>query len=81
MGGICMRIKPKNPKVARVRRIIVGAVALCAVLFILLWRQNDALKLEDDESAPLPETATTAVPEEFAIPGEIDWEYPEGWID
>ena len=54
-----MRIKPKNPKVQRVRRIVVGAVALCAVLFVLLRSQNTGLQLED-ESAPLPETATTA---------------------
>ena len=76
-----MRIKPKNPKVQRIRRIVVGAVALCAVLFILLRSQNTGLQLDDDESAPLPETATTAVPEEFAIPGEIEWEYPPGWVD
>jgi D-alanyl-D-alanine carboxypeptidase len=76
-----MRIKPKNPKVQRIRRIAVGAVALCAVLFILLRNQDTGLHLEDDESALPPETATTAVPEEFSIPGEIDWEYPPGWID
>ena len=32
-GGY-MRIKPKNPKVLRARRIIVGGVALAAVLFV-----------------------------------------------
>ena len=31
-----MRIKPKNPKVLRARRFIVGGVALAAVLFVLL---------------------------------------------
>ena len=34
-GGI-MRIKPKNPKLLRARRIIVGGAALAAVLFVLL---------------------------------------------
>ena len=76
-----MRIKPKNPKVQRIRRIAVGAVALCAVLFILLRNQDTGLHLEDDESAPPPETATTAVPEGISGEGDLDWEYPEGWVD
>ena len=32
-----MRIKPKNPKVLRARRIIVGGVALAVVLFVLMF--------------------------------------------
>lgn len=51
-----MRIKPKNPKVLRARRIIVGGVALAAVLFVLL-RPNTDSSLSTEESAPMPETA------------------------
>ena len=57
-----MRIKPKNPKVLRARRIIVGGVALAAVLFVLL-RPNSDGSLSMEESAPMPETAATPVPE------------------
>ena len=56
-GGY-MRIKPKNPKVLRARRIIVGGVALAAVLFVLL-RPNTDSSLSTEESAPMPETAAT----------------------
>ena len=75
-----MRIKPKNPKVQKVRRYVVGGVALCAVLTVLLSSQrNDGIPA--DEGAPLPDTAIGAVTAEEEIPGEIDWEYPPGWVD
>jgi len=75
-----MRIRPKNPKVQKTRRIVVGVLAVAVVLAVLLHsRPGDGLV--EDESAPLPETATTAVPEGIAGVGEIDWEYPPGWID
>ena len=54
-GGY-MRIKPKNPKVLRARRIIVGGVALAAVLFVLL-RPNTDSSLSTEESAPMPSHA------------------------
>lgn len=63
-----MRIKPKNPKVLRARRIIVGGVALAAVLFVLL-RPNTDSSLSTEESAPMPETAATPVPEAEDAPG------------
>ena len=75
-----MRIKPKNPKRQKIRRIVVAAAALCLVLFVLLYSGRNT-PVAEDESAPLPETATTAVPEGISGEGEIDWEYPEGWID
>ena len=75
-----MRIKPKNPKTQKIRRIVVAGVAAVVVLFVLLRTQNNGL-LPEDESAPIPETATTAVPEGIAGTGEIEWEYPPGWID
>ena len=75
-----MRIKPKKPKLMAVRRGILGVVGLGVVLFLLLSGQkNDSLV--EEESSGLPETATTAVPEGYAAPGELDWEYPPGWVD
>ena len=73
-GGY-MRIKPKNPKVLRARRIIVGGVALAAVLFVLL-RPNTDSSLSTEESAPMPETAATPVPEAEDAQGELNWQYP-----
>ena len=78
-GGY-MRIKPKNPKVLRARRIIVGGVALAAVLFVLL-RPNTDSSLSTEESAPMPETAATPVPEAEDAQGELNWQYPPGWVD
>ena len=75
-----MRIKPKNPKVLRARRFIVGGVALAAVLFVLLRPDSDGT-ISTEESAPLPETAATPVPEADDAEGELDWQYPPGWID
>ena len=75
-----MRIKPKNPKVLRARRFLVGAVALAAVLFVLL-RPDSNGSLSTEESAPLPETAATPVPEADNAEGELNWQYPPGWID
>ena len=71
-GGY-MRIKPKNPKVLRARRIIVGGVALAAVLFVLL-RPNTDSSLSTEESAPMPETAATPVPEAEDAQGELNWQ-------
>ena len=52
-GGY-MRIKPKNPKVLRARRIIVGGVALAAVLFVLLRPNSDGtLSTEESGGNPL----------------------------
>lgn len=78
-GGY-MRIKPKNPKVLRARRIIVGGAALAAVLFVLL-RPNTDSSLSTEESAPMPETAATPVPEAEDAQGELNWQYPPGWVD
>ena len=78
-GGY-MRIKPKNPKVLRARRIIVGGVALAAVLFVLL-RPNTDSSLSTEESAPMPETAATPVPAAEDAQGELNWQYPPGWVD
>ncbi len=78
-GGI-MRIKPKNPKLLRARRIIVGGAALAAVLFVLLRPASNG-SLSTEESAPLPETAATPVPEAEDAQGELNWQYPPGWID
>ena len=75
-----MRIKPKNPKLQRVRRIVVGGVAVCAVLGILLSSRKEGAG-PDDEGAPLPDTAVVGYSVEDQIPGEIDWAYPEGWVD
>ena len=75
-----MRIKPKNPKLIKARRIAVGAVAACAVLTVLLANRGGDT-LPDEDSAPLPETAVASLSPEDAITGEIDWQYPEGWID
>ena len=75
-----MRIKPKNPKAIRARRIIVAVVALAAVLFVLLETNSEG-GLTNEESAPLPDTAATPVPGADDAEGELDWEYPPGWID
>lgn len=75
-----MRIKPKNPKVLRARRIIVGGVALAAVLFVLL-RPNTDSSLSTEESAPMPETAATPVPEAEDAQGELNWQYPPAGVD
>ncbi len=74
-----MRIKPKNQKVLAVRRGILGVGALGLVLFLLLSGRSEE-GMEDVDLAPV-EVATTAVPEEFSVPGELDWEYPPGWVD
>ena len=74
-----MRIKPKNPKVQKIRRYVVGGVALCVVLGVLMSNRRDPNLPE--EGAPLPDTAIGAVAEAEQIPGEIDWEYPPGWVD
>ena len=74
-----MRIKPKNQKVQAVRRGILGVGALGLVLFLLLSGRGEE-GMDDVDLAPV-EVATTAVPEEFSVPGELDWEYPPGWVD
>ena len=75
-----MRIKPKNPKVQKIRRVIVGAAAVVAVLAALLFTRSNDLTPED-ESAPAPETAATAPPEGISGAGELNWEYPPNWVD
>ncbi len=75
-----MRIKPKNPKMQKIRRIVVGGVAACAVLGILLHGQQRAGS-PDDEALSLPESAVSQLAPGEEIPGELDWEYPEGWVD
>lgn len=78
-----MRIKPKNPKVQRLRRVLLGAVGLAVILFALL-RLPDSPKTEVADPAAAEVTAT-AIPAEIADPaaaqGELSWEYPEGWVD
>ena len=76
-----MRIKPKNQKLLKIRRVFLGVVAFAVVLVVLLHSQNDSAKTSTDESAGIPETAATAVPEGVESSGEIEWEYPEGWVD
>lgn len=75
-----MRIKPKNPKLLAVRRFVLGAAGLAVVAAVLL-AGRDTGSLVEEESSGLPEIATTAVPEDFSAPGELDWEYPPGWVD
>ena len=75
-----MRIKPKNPKLLKVRRIVVGGVAVCAVLALLLSNHRNG-GIPEEDSAPLPDTAVAMPDPEDQIPGEIDWDYPEGWVD
>ena len=73
-----MRIKPKNPKVLKLRRIILGAAALAAALVILLYETQDTIPTES--SVDVSEIAAAA-PEGEEIKGELDWEYPPGWVD
>lgn len=73
-----MRIKPKNPKVVKIRRYVVAGAAICVVLGVLLSRQGSSLQGEDIAQT---DTASDAVPAAEEIPGEIDWEYPPGWVD
>lgn len=73
-----MRIKPKNPKVLKLRRILLGAAALAAALVILLYESRDTLPTE--ESVDISEIAS-AIPSGEEYTGELDWEYPPGWVD
>ena len=75
-----MRIKPKNPGLLTVRRIILGLVGLAAVLAVLFIGRDKGSLLEDESDRPT-EVAATAVPQEYTVPGELDWEYPPGWVD
>ena len=74
-----MRIKPKNPKYLKIRRYVIGGVALAGVLAVLL-APRDSAQL-DDEAVALPDTAVTSLTPEDQIPGEINWEYPPDWVD
>ena len=78
-----MRIKPKNPKVQRLRRVLLGVAGLAVILFVLL-RLPDSPKTEIVDPAAAEVTAT-AIPAEVANPavasGDLAWEYPEGWVD
>lgn len=74
-----MRIKPKNPKYLAVRRAVLGVAGLAAVVFVLFVGLDNSAQPEDE--SPLPEHAAGAVQEAEAIPGELDWEYPPGWVD
>ena len=75
-----MRIKPKNPKLQKLRRIAVGAVAACAVVGVLLHGQQSSL-VPDEGTYAMPESAVAEPAAEDQIPGDLDWEYPEGWVD
>ena len=74
-----MRIKPKNPKYLKLRRIIIGSVALCGVLAVLLSVRSG--ETAEDDAAAAPDAAVASLAPEDQIPGEIDWEYPPGWVD
>lgn len=75
-----MRIAPINPKMQKLRRIIVGGVAVCAVLGVLLHTRQGT-GTPDDGAQSMPESAVTQLSPEEQIPGELEWEYPEGWVD
>ena len=75
-----MRIAPKNPKMQKLRRIIVGSVAACVVLGVLLHTRQGT-GTPDDEAQSMPDSAVTQLAPGEEIPGELDWEYPEGWVD
>ena len=75
-----MRIKPKNPKLQKIRRAAVGVVATCAVVGLLLHGQQRT-GIPDDSALSLPDSAVSEVSPEDQIPGDLDWEYPEGWVD
>ena len=75
-----MRIKPKNPKLQKLRRIAVGAAATCVVVGMLLHGQQRNLVL-DEGSYAMPDSAVEQLAPEDQIPGDLDWEYPEGWVD
>ena len=77
-----MRIKPKNPKVLRLRRVLLGAAGLAVILFVLL-RLPDSSETEPADPVAAEVTAT-ASPGDVTAPaaaGELAWEYPEGWVD
>ena len=74
-----MRIKPKNPKYLKLRRIIIGSVALCGVLAVLLSVRGG--ETAEDDAAAAPDAAVASLAPEDQIPGEIDWQYPPGWVD
>ena len=76
-----MRIKPKNLKLQKIRRIAVGTVAACAVVGVLLHGQERTGLPDDDGALSMPESAVAELAPEDQIPGELDWEYPEGWVD
>lgn len=73
-----MKIKPKDPKVLKIRRCVVAGVAVGAVLAVLLVTRRS--EVAQGDGADLPDAAG-AVQREEEIPGEIDWEYPPGWVD
>lgn len=72
-----MRIKPKNPTVLRIRRIALGCVGLAAVLAVLLIPRKDTRL---DENSTAAEKAVE-LPESNSANGDLNWEYPPGWID
>ncbi len=73
-----MRIKPKNPKYLKIRRWIIGGAALAGVLLLLATPRNSG---EIEEETAAPDSAVAGLSPEDQIPGEIDWEYPPGWVD
>ena len=75
-----MRIAPKNPKMQKIRRFVVGGVAACVVLGVLLHTRQGT-GTPDDEAQSMPDSAVTQLAPGEEIPGELDWEYPEGWVD
>ena len=74
-----MRIKPKNPKALKLKRILLGLLGAAVVVVVLLYPTNN--KTLVDDSTPVTDIpSTTAAPEE-GEGNEIEWEYPPGWID
>ncbi|MBR6114480.1 MAG: M15 family metallopeptidase [Oscillospiraceae bacterium] len=75
-----MRLKPKDPKKQKLRRVIVGGVAACAVIGLLFYSRDSGISPEDLGGSQ-PDAAVAGPFGEEQIPGELDWEYPEGWVD
>lgn len=73
-----MRIRPKNPRALKLRRVALGAAGFAVVVIILLLPRG-AGKLEEETDTA--EQITVELPEGEAAEGELDWEYPPGWID
>ena len=64
------------------KRIILAVLAVSLALFLLLG-QRDTGDIAVDEAADAPESSAAEDPTAgvTASEGELDWEYPPGWID